>query len=58
MLRGKKKNHTLITINNSDVTVSGSDISMMFKGNWVFHSVTVLEKKLYWYDAVNGDDMI
>jgi len=29
----------------------------MFKGK-VFHSVIVLEKKLYWYDVVDENGMI
>jgi len=29
----------------------------MFKGK-VFHSIIVLEKKLYWYDVVDEDGMI
>jgi len=37
--------------------VSWSDVSMMFKGK-VFHSVIVLEKKLYWYDVVDENGMI
>jgi len=37
--------------------VSGSDVSMMLRGK-VFHSVIVLEKKLYWYDVVDEDGMI
>ena len=30
---------------------------MIFKGK-VFHSIIVLEKKLYWYDVVDEDGMI
>ena len=37
--------------------MSGSDVSMMFRGK-VFHSVIFLEKKLYWFDAVDEDGMI
>ena len=37
--------------------MSLSDVSMMFKGK-VFHSVIVLEKKLYWYDVVDENGMI
>jgi len=37
--------------------VSWSDVSMMFRGK-VFHSVTVLEKNLYWYEVVDEDGMI
>ena len=37
--------------------MSWSDVATMFKGK-VFHSVIVLEKKLYWYDVVDEDGMI
>jgi len=37
--------------------VSRSDVSMMFIGK-VFHSVIVLEKKLYWYDVVDENGII